>query len=81
VKHLTADANLARYPDRTRKTPARGVSSTVDSGWYRQAPYSGESNYDFYIKQVAAGVGRPTSSPGPMSVEVLAHAIGTTPML
>ena len=52
--------------------------STVDSGWYRKAPYGGEPNYDFYIKQAAAGVGRPTSSPGPMSVEVLAHAIGTT---
>jgi outer membrane lipase/esterase len=51
--------------------------STVDTGWYRKAPYSGESNYDFYIKQSAAGVGRPTSSPGPMSVEVLAHASGT----
>jgi outer membrane lipase/esterase len=51
--------------------------STVDSGWYRKAPYSGEPNYDFYIKQSAAAVGRPTSSPGPMSVEVLASAIGT----
>ena len=50
--------------------------STVDSGWYRKTPYSGEPNYDFYIKQSAAAVGRPTSSPGPMSVEVLATAIG-----
>jgi outer membrane lipase/esterase len=49
--------------------------STVDTGWYRKSPYSGEPNYDFYIKQSAAGVGRPTSSPGPMSVQVLAHAI------
>jgi outer membrane lipase/esterase len=50
--------------------------STVDTGFYRKAPYSGEPNYDFYIKQSAAAVGRPTSSPGPMSVEVLAVAIG-----
>ena len=49
--------------------------STVDTGWYRKPPYSGEPNYDFYIKQSAAGVGRPTSSPGEMSVQVLAHAI------
>jgi outer membrane lipase/esterase len=52
--------------------------STVDTGFYRKAPYSGEPNYDFYIKQSAAAVGRPTSSPGPMSVEVLATAIGVT---
>jgi len=52
--------------------------STVDTGFYRKAPYSGEANYDFYIKQSAAAVGRPTSSPGPMSVEVLATAIGVT---
>jgi outer membrane lipase/esterase len=52
--------------------------STVDSGWYREKPYSGEANYDFYIKQSAAAVGRPTSSPGPMSVEVLGAALGVT---
>jgi outer membrane lipase/esterase len=50
--------------------------STVDTGFYRKAPYSGEPNYDFYIKQSAAAVGRPTSSPGLMSVEVLATALG-----
>ena len=52
--------------------------STVGSGWYREKPYSGEANYDFYIKQSAAAVGRPTSSPGPMSVEVLGAALGVT---
>ena len=52
--------------------------STVDSGWYREKPHSGEANYDFYIKQSAAAVGRPTSSPGPMSVEVLGAALGVT---
>src|ERR1700743_37326 len=49
--------------------------SSVDTGWYRKAPYSGEPNYDFYIKQPAAQGGRPTSGPGEMSVQVLAHAI------
>jgi phospholipase/lecithinase/hemolysin len=52
--------------------------STVDSGWFRIAPFSGEQNFDAYIMQPALGVGRPTSSPGAMSVEVLANAIHAT---
>lgn len=55
--------------------------STVDSGWYRRAPYSGEAKYDAYIRHPSYGVGRPTSSPGLMSVEVLgaALALGASP--
>jgi hypothetical protein len=49
--------------------------STVDSGWYKTAS-SGEDNYNYYMHQPALGVGKPTSSPGPMSVEVLATALG-----
>ena len=49
--------------------------STVDSGWYRKAPYSGEAKYDAYIRHPSYGVGRPTSSPGLMSVEVLGAAL------
>jgi outer membrane lipase/esterase len=49
--------------------------STVDTGWYRKSPYSGDASYDFYIKQPVAAVGRPTSSPGLMSVEVLAEVL------
>jgi phospholipase/lecithinase/hemolysin len=49
--------------------------STVDSGWYGKAPYSGEAKYDAYIRHPSYGVGRPTSSPGPMSVEVLGAAL------
>jgi outer membrane lipase/esterase len=55
--------------------------STVDTGWYRKSPYSGAPPYDAYIKHPSYGVGRPTSSPGLMSVEVLgaALAVGASP--
>ena len=50
--------------------------STVDTGWYITAS-SGEDNYDYYLHhQPPLGVGKPTTSPDPMSVEVLATAIG-----
>jgi phospholipase/lecithinase/hemolysin len=51
--------------------------STVDTGWYRTDP-SGKANYDHYMQQSALGVGKPTSSPGRVSVEVLADALGLT---
>jgi GDSL-like Lipase/Acylhydrolase len=51
--------------------------STVDTGWYQTAA-SGKANYDHYMQQAALGVGRPTSSPGRVSVEVLADALGLT---
>jgi outer membrane lipase/esterase len=48
--------------------------STVDSGWYKVAPFSGESKFDFdLMKSSTYGIGKPTNNPGPMSVEVLAH--------
>jgi phospholipase/lecithinase/hemolysin len=50
--------------------------SSVDTGWYRKAPYSGSARFDAFISNPALGVGRPTSSPGAMSVEVLANLIG-----
>lgn len=51
--------------------------STVDTGWYRTNP-SGEGNYDHYMQQSSFGVGKPTSSRGKMSVEVLATGLGLT---
>ncbi len=52
--------------------------STVDTGWYINND-CGEPNYNNYIQhQPSLGVGKPTSSPGLMSVEVLAKAIGVT---
>jgi outer membrane lipase/esterase len=48
--------------------------STVDTGWYKIAPFSGESKFDFdLMKSSTYGIGKPTNNPGPMSVEVLAH--------
>ena len=51
--------------------------STVDTGWYINNK-SGETNYDNYMYMTTLGVGKPTSSPGPMSVEVLAAAVSLT---
>jgi outer membrane lipase/esterase len=51
--------------------------STVDTGWYRTAS-SGEANYNYYMHNPALGVGKPTSGPGQVSVEVLATALGLT---
>jgi phospholipase/lecithinase/hemolysin len=61
--------------------------STVDTGWFEKAPFSGEANFDVYLAPTSPhgktgaekwGIGRPTSSPGPMSVEVLGHILGVT---
>jgi hypothetical protein len=53
--------------------------STVDTGWYITNK-SGETSYDHYMQPTppapSLGVGKPTSSPGEMSVEVLADALG-----
>lgn len=51
--------------------------SSVDTGWYKVSPYSGLQTFDTYISVPAYGVGRPTNSPGRMSVQVLAHYVGT----
>jgi phospholipase/lecithinase/hemolysin len=61
--------------------------STVDTGWFQKAPFSGEANFDVYLAPTSPrgktgaekwGIGRATSSPGPMSVEVLGHILGVT---
>jgi phospholipase/lecithinase/hemolysin len=60
--------------------------STVDTGWYNFRP-SGESQFDQYLSTYnlarprnippTYGMGKATSNPGPVSVEVLAHLIRT----
>jgi phospholipase/lecithinase/hemolysin len=60
--------------------------STVDTGWYNFRP-SGESQFDQYLSTYNLArprntprtyeMGKPTSSPGPVSVEVLARLLGT----
>jgi phospholipase/lecithinase/hemolysin len=60
--------------------------STVDTGWYNFRP-SGESQFDQYLSTYnlarprntppTYGMGKATSNPGPVSVEVLARLIGT----
>jgi outer membrane lipase/esterase len=64
--------------------------SSVDSGSFRVAPYSGDSYVDFYLAPTERrgrtgfekwGIGKPTSSPGPMNSEELAtlHGIAASP--
>jgi phospholipase/lecithinase/hemolysin len=60
--------------------------STVDTGWYNVRP-SGEAKFDQYLSTYnlarprntppTYGMGKATSNPGPISVEVLARLIGT----
>jgi len=60
--------------------------STVDTGWYNFLP-SGQSQFDQYLSSYNLArprhfpptyeMGKPTSSPGPVSVEVLASLIGS----
>jgi phospholipase/lecithinase/hemolysin len=68
--------------------------STVDTGWYRvpkfgsnPPSYSGDAAFDAYLAPTSPhgrtgaekwGIGKPTSSPGPMSVEVLASILDVT---
>jgi outer membrane lipase/esterase len=46
--------------------------STVDTGWYKVSPFSGNHKFDFDLQVSSYGIGKPTNNPGPMSVEVLA---------
>jgi hypothetical protein len=66
--------------------------STVDAGWYKvpklgsnPPSFSGEAAFDAFLAPTSPhgrtgaqkwGIGKPTSSPGLMSVEVLANVLG-----
>src|SRR5690348_13535496 len=51
--------------------------STVDTGWYKASPFSGNPNFDQYLPDAAVdGFGAQTSNPGKMSVQVLAATLG-----
>jgi hypothetical protein len=61
--------------------------SSVDAGSFRIAPYTGDSYVDFYLAPTKRGaqtgfekwgIGKPTSSPGPMNSEELATLLGVT---
>jgi phospholipase/lecithinase/hemolysin len=68
--------------------------STVDTGWYKvpklgsnPPSFSGDAAFDAYLAPTTPhgrtgaqkwGIGKPTSSPGLMSAEVLAHVLGVT---
>ena len=58
--------------------------SSVDTGWYKVAPFSGSAKYDAFLKvqpdgKTGAqkwGIGAQTTNPGPVSVDVLAKTFG-----
>jgi outer membrane lipase/esterase len=52
--------------------------STIDSGYYRSlaSPGGGATFNSFWAAAVAAGAGKPTTSPGAMSSEALAGLFG-----
>jgi outer membrane lipase/esterase len=51
--------------------------SNVDTGWYKIAPWSGSNTFDIYLQQSSTyGIGKPTTNPGPISVQVLARILG-----
>jgi hypothetical protein len=61
--------------------------SSVDAGSFRVAPYTGDSYVDYYLAPTTPngktgfqkwGIGKPTSSPGPMNSEELAALLGVT---
>jgi phospholipase/lecithinase/hemolysin len=53
--------------------------SNVDTGWYKIAPWSGSNTFDIYLQQSSTyGIGKPTTNPGPISVQVLARILGHT---
>jgi outer membrane lipase/esterase len=53
--------------------------SGVDTGWFKVSPFSGNPKFDPDLALASTyGIGEPTNNPGPMSVEVLAKAFGTT---
>jgi outer membrane lipase/esterase len=55
--------------------------STIDSGFYRALPNpGGGANFNtLWPAAVAAGAGKPTTSPGPMNSEALAAYFGPRP--
>jgi hypothetical protein len=61
--------------------------SSVDAGSFRVAPYTGDSYVDFYLAPTTPGgqtgferwgIGKPTSSPGPMNSEELSRLLEVT---
>lgn len=66
------------HPAKIRLTAVYGFGdSTIDSGWFKteQSPdvYTGDATYDALLATaLAANAGKPTTNPGPMSIEVLA---------
>lgn len=51
--------------------------SGVDAGWYKISPWSGVTAFDTYLQQSSTyNFGKATTSPGRISVQVLAHILG-----
>jgi outer membrane lipase/esterase len=76
-------ANIAALALLSQPAAARSLwvfgDSNVDTGWFKVSPFSGNTKFDPDLAMSSTfGIGEPTNNPGPMSVEVLAKALGTT---
>jgi outer membrane lipase/esterase len=81
IKLIVAVAVLALLADTASAGPFTKLwvfgDSSVDAGWYKISPWSGVSSFDIYLQQSSTyGFGKPTTNPGPVSVQVLAHILG-----
>ncbi len=78
-RFIAAAAVLAILPQTAGARVWIFGDSNVDTGWFKVIPFSGNSKFDFDLAMSSTyGIGEPTNNPGPMSVEVLAKALGTT---
>lgn len=66
------------HPTKFRATAVYGFGdSTIDSGWFKTAispgVFTGDASYDALLAMALPhGAGKPTTNPGPVSIEVLA---------
>ncbi len=75
-------ANIAVLAVLSQPAAARNLwvfgDSNVDTGWFRVAPYSGNTKFDYDLAMSSTyGIGKPTNNPGPMSVETLGLLFST----
>lgn len=83
MRIATLAANIAVVALLTQPAAAANLwvfgDSGVDAGWYKVAPFSGNTNFDYDLARSSTyDIGKPTNNPGPMSVEVLGRLIGAS---
>ncbi|HET7847721.1 MAG TPA: SGNH/GDSL hydrolase family protein [Pseudolabrys sp.] len=81
TKLVIAAAILATLALPARADPFPNIwvfgDSTVDTGWYKVSPWSGSEKFDnpYLMDSSTDDIGKPTTEPGPISVQELAGAL------